>query len=198
MKKLLLAMLFLLLVGCTAKTNTSNTDFSKRMINEEAKVSIILGVNYEEMGLPISETEKITLSPNFINLDGEYEFGLESEICTNDQLDMDTEVYFDKLSTLIDEYSSLIAGIKNSPSDAKVNYNDLIVGFECVDDLHSTAYLYTNKVMKIIVGDTTEFYTLSDKEYNDIVTAYIDFSNSYLNDVDSSPCWVTLNAEDSE
>jgi len=74
----------------------------------------------------------------------------------------------------------------------------LIVGFECVDDLGSTAYLYTNKVMKIIIGDTTEFYTLSDQEYNDIVTAFIDFSDTYLNDIESCLCWDTLSSEVSE
>jgi uncharacterized protein YihD (DUF1040 family) len=188
MRKILIVLISLILTGCSL--NTNSIDFSKRMTNEEAKVSIILGVKYEEeMDFPVSTTWKITLSPNFINLDDNYVHGLHNEICTNDQIEIDTKVYFNKLNELIEEYSNLLSKLDTPSRDGKVNYNDLIVGFECLDDLHSTAYLYTNKIMKIKIEDKSEFYSLSDKEYNDIVIAYIDFTDSYLNNVDSCPCW---------
>jgi hypothetical protein len=41
-----------------------------------------------------------------------------------------------------------------------------------------------------------KFYNLSDEEYIDIVTAYIDFTDNYSLNTDSCPFWNTIFAKD--
>ena len=179
------------LSACSA-TTSNNEDFADRMMEEDAEVSLIYNqsIYYPSIDFGVDlPTVKHPLNPDFTNLDNQKELGVYTGECTSEQFDQDAEIFYEKQNELLEKYADIISGLTSAPDDQETNYNDLLVGIECKDDQLSTAYLYSNKVMKIQIDDKVQYYVLSDEDYDRILSAYYIYITEYLMNSSNCPCW---------
>jgi hypothetical protein len=194
MKKIIIVTISIFLL--TACSSTLGSEFSKRMSEESATVSLItvqlsdIEIElYEAYDSPIMDkSKKINLTSTSDYIEENIRNNIFEE-CSETKVNEDIIIFYEKYDELQIAYSKLITNLSNPSTTSSINYNDFIVGIECKDDKLSTAYLYSNQVVKLKIDDSIEYYVLSDNEYEDWLSIYENYLDDYLYNIENCPCW---------
>ena len=191
MKKILIVLFALvMLAGCAqAKESTEAGDFSKIMMDDANKTSVIY---LKEDPANIYDTEKVKLYLTDVYRDSLSAQNDAAGVCSAEEFDTELTAYFERYDELKASYNELLLKLEEPVEDVKIN-GEVIVGIETVDDNGiNTAFLYTNNVVKVIMGDKVEFYTVSDEVAAEWRAVYFDYMAFYQDEA-NRPCWYVQN-----